>query len=288
MDLGDWEAAYQKAVAFVGSMTNEQKVTVITGGSVDALNWTVLTQLDASQNPMGYNYVTSFSLSSALASTFDKDLMATQFGATGAEFYGKGINVANAPTNSPMGRVPWSGRVIETLGVDSYLNGIAMGIGAKAITAAGVISGGKHFLLYEQETNRMAQGTSDVAPYSSNADDKTIHETYLWAWYDGVYNGMGAVMCAMNEVNGSASCESDDLLMGLLKSELGFPGMVVPDGMCIPSSAILPTNTNITKLVVKPRPMDLLWGDLIWDLQHTGITLPSKLVLTMDHSLRLC
>lgn len=41
---------------------------------------------------------------------------------------------------------------------------------------------------------------------------------------------MGAAMCAMNEVNGTGSCESESLLMGLLKTELGFPGMVVPDG----------------------------------------------------------
>lgn len=177
MALGDWEDAYQKAVTFVASMTNEQKITVITAGSVAALNWTVLTQKDASQNPMGYDYVTTFPLASALASTFDRDLMTSQFAATGAEFYGKGINVANSPNNSPMGRVAASGRVQESLGVDSYLSGIAMGIGAKELTAAGVISGGKHFLLYEQETNRMAQGDSSVAPYSSNADDKTIHET---------------------------------------------------------------------------------------------------------------
>jgi len=36
-------------------------------------------------------------------------------------------------------------------------------------------------------------------------------------------------MCAMNEVNGSAACEDKSLLMGALKSDLGFPGFVFPD-----------------------------------------------------------
>lgn len=65
--------------------------------------------------------------------------------------------------------------------------------------------------------------------YSSNADDKTIHEAYLFPFYDAVKAGLGGVMCAMNRVNGTASCENSPLLNPLLKVELGFPGMVFPD-----------------------------------------------------------
>lgn len=36
-------------------------------------------------------------------------------------------------------------------------------------------------------------------------------------------------MCAMNKVNGSYSCESQDLLGKYLKKELGMPGIVHPD-----------------------------------------------------------
>jgi beta-glucosidase len=71
--------------------------------------------------------------------------------------------------------------------------------------------------------------TTESAPYSSVADDKTLHETYLWSFYDGVKNGLGAVMCAMTKVNGTLSCENSDLLNTLLKTELGFPGLVFPD-----------------------------------------------------------
>jgi beta-glucosidase len=40
---------------------------------------------------------------------------------------------------------------------------------------------------------------------------------------------MSAVMCAMTKVNGTLSCENEDLLQGLLKTELGFPGLVFAD-----------------------------------------------------------
>ena len=105
--------------------------------------------------------------------------------------------MANAPTSQIFGRTPWSGRLAEGLGPDSYLNGIAFGLGAKALSDVGVISCGKHFLLNEQETNRQASGSSTVAPYTSNVDDKALHETYMFPFYDAVKNGMGCVMCAM-------------------------------------------------------------------------------------------
>ena len=40
---------------------------------------------------------------------------------------------------------------------------------------------------------------------------------------------MGAVMCAMTKVNGTLSCQNSDLLNSLLKKQLGFPGMVIPN-----------------------------------------------------------
>jgi beta-glucosidase len=40
---------------------------------------------------------------------------------------------------------------------------------------------------------------------------------------------MGAVMCAMTKVNGTLSCENSELIQSLLKTELGFPGLVFSD-----------------------------------------------------------
>jgi beta-glucosidase len=79
------------------------------------------------------------------------------------------------------------------------------------------------------DSSSSSSSSSSGALYSSNADDKTLHETYLWSFYDAVHSGLGGVMCAMTRVNNTLSCESSSLLMKLLKTELGFPGFVFPD-----------------------------------------------------------
>ncbi|KAE8146051.1 glycosyl hydrolase family 3 N terminal domain-containing protein [Aspergillus avenaceus] len=301
--LGDWEFAYQKASAFVDGLSTTQKLALITGSAVNSTNGTFagLTFLDGDMGPQNYYYASAFSLSNAIAMTFDQQAMYDQARAVGQEFYDKGISVPLGPTGQPMGRTPWGGRNVEGFGPDSYLNGIAMGLSAKAYVEAGVVPCGKHFLLYEQETNRtggmggggggmggpgsggpggMSQGTgnssvsrgssssmsagpsstnmtaggspptgggtssgsSSEAPYSSNADDKTLHELYLWPFYDAVKEGLGAVMCAMTKVNGTLSCQNSNLLMGLLKTELGFPGFVYPDANAQQSAQLSAVN----------------------------------------------
>ncbi|KAL3465418.1 glycoside hydrolase family 3 protein [Aspergillus heterothallicus] len=228
VSLDDWETAYTKASTF-----------------------------DGDQGPQNDFYVSAFSLLSALAMTWDRDAIYAQAKAVGDEFYGKGVQVVAGPTSQPLGRTPWGGRNVEGFGPDPYLNGIATGLETRAYVDAGIIPGAKHFLLNEQETNRtggmggggggglpedgisnrtesgpggaVPSGGAIICAYSSNADDKTVHETYLWPFYDAVRNGLSAVMCAMTKVNGSMSCESSALLMKNLKTELGFPGMVWPD-----------------------------------------------------------
>ncbi|KAL4739928.1 putative beta-glucosidase D [Aspergillus similis] len=293
VSLGDWKSAHEQASQFVAKLNTTEKIKLITGSSVTTTDGETFTALDILDGDMGiqaYYYVSAFSLSSALAMTWDKEAMYAQGRAVAAEFYGKGIQLLSGPTSQPLGRTPWGGRLVETFGPDPYLNGIATGLETRAYADVGVIAGAKHFILNEQETNRtggmggggggapggggmgggadfsssapggmsatssagaipsasstpggsgMAGGTagggasssssSSGAPYSSNADDKTLHETYLWSFYDAVHSGLGAVMCAMTKVNGTLSCQSSSLLLDILKTELGFPGMVWPD-----------------------------------------------------------
>jgi Glycosyl hydrolase family 3 N terminal domain len=68
-----------------------------------------------------------------------------------------------------------------------------------------------------------------VEAVSSNIDDKTMHELYLWPFQDAVHAGTGNIMCSYNRVNNSYSCANSKLLNGLLKTELGFQGFVVSD-----------------------------------------------------------
>jgi beta-glucosidase len=64
---------------------------------------------------------------------------------------------------------------------------------------------------------------------SSNLDDKTMHEIYLWPFVDGIRAGTGSVMCSYNRVNNTYACENSKALNGLLKGELDFQGFVVSD-----------------------------------------------------------
>jgi beta-glucosidase len=63
----------------------------------------------------------------------------------------------------------------------------------------GVIATIKHLVGNEQETYRMY---NLVKPgISSNIDDRTLHELYLWPFAEGVRSGVGSVMIAYNAVS---------------------------------------------------------------------------------------
>lgn len=49
---------------------------------------------------------------------------------------------------------------------------------------------------------------------SSNLDDKTMHELYLWPFADAVKAGTGSVMCSYNRINGSYACQNSATLNG--------------------------------------------------------------------------
>ncbi|KAL1387078.1 glycoside hydrolase superfamily [Phyllosticta capitalensis] len=231
--LGEFAEAYAKAKAFVAGLTNAEKVSIITGSDVDSSNgssWTALANKDGFAGINYQYYVSGFPMGNALAMTWDKDYFDAEAYASGREFYLMGYNLINGPEAGPLGRTPWGGRQAEAFSPDPYLSGVALAKTISGMNRAGVIAGGRHYLLNEQETNRTT-GTSDTtsAVYSSNADEKTIHELYLWPFQDAVQAGMAAVMCAMSHVNNTGSCENSHIVSELLKEELGFPGMVFPD-----------------------------------------------------------
>lgn len=201
-----------------------------------------------------------------MSMTWDKDAINGMGRGLGAEFKGKGLNVAYAPTVQPLGRSPWGGRSGESYGPDSYLSGIMAGEIVKGMVASGVTPSAKHYIMNEQETNRQGSTTggggmgggmgggaggnstaggppsmrrrqdagnstssSPSEAYSVEIGDKAFHETYLAPFYDAVKAGVGAAMCSMQKINGSYGCENQDTVSRYLKVELGFPGYIHPD-----------------------------------------------------------
>ena len=156
----------------------------------------------------------------ALAATWDLNL-ANQYGTViGAEsrawanglLEGLDINIA---------RVPQNGRTFEAFGEDPYLVSQIAVANLTGAQSQGIITESKHFAANNQETNR--DTVNEII------DDRTLREIYLPAFEATVKAGVGAVMCAYNQVNGSYMCENNNLLNRILKQEWGFTGFVTSD-----------------------------------------------------------
>jgi beta-glucosidase len=117
----------------------------------------------------------------------------------GAEFKAKGVSVALGPVAGPLGKRAEGGRNWEGFSNDPYLSGSLMFESVRGLQR-NVISCVKHFIGNEQETNRIPP--SLVQDYnqsiSSNIDEKTLHELYVWPFQDAIRAGAGSIMCSYN------------------------------------------------------------------------------------------
>ena len=98
--------------------------------------------------------------------------------------------------------------------------------------AGGVQAVTKHLIGNEQETRRMPStnlALQTVESVSSNIDDRTLHEIYLWPFVDAIRAGTAGIMCSYNRLNSSYACQNSKVLNGLLKTEIAFQGFVVSD-----------------------------------------------------------
>jgi beta-glucosidase len=69
----------------------------------------------------------------------------------------------------------------------------------KGMQSTGTIATIKHFIGYEQEMYRMS--SIITKGYSSNIDDRTLHELYLWPFAEGIRAGVGSLMTAYSDVS---------------------------------------------------------------------------------------
>lgn len=244
--LGDWADAYEKARDFVSQLTLLEKVNLTTGvgwqgeqcvgqvGSIPRLGLRSLCMQDAPSGVRSTDYNSVFSSGQTVAATFDKGLFYARGHAMGEEHKAKGVTVQLGPVAGPLGRAPAGGRNWEGFSPDPYLTGIAIAETIKGTQDAGIIACAKHFIVNEQEHFRIAPeavgyGYNITESVSSNVDDTTMHELYLWPFADAVRAGVGSIMCSYNQINNSYGCQNSKLLNNILKDELGFQGFVMSD-----------------------------------------------------------
>ena len=185
-------------------------------------------------SPLGIrdtDYNSAFPAGVNVAATWSRGLANARGAAMGAEHQGKGSDIQLGPVAGPLGRSPEGGRNWEGFSSDPYLTGVLMAQTVTGIQSSGVMACSKHYIGNEQEHFRNApQSPFNITQsYSSNIDDATLHETYLWPFADAVRAGTASIMCSYNQLNNSYACQNSYLLNYLLKGELGFQGFVMSD-----------------------------------------------------------
>ena len=157
----------------------------------------------------------------ALAASWDTDLVERIGRVLGAEARGKGAGVLLAPTVN-IHRYPLAGRNFECFSEDPLLSAQTAVAYIRGVQSEGVGCAVKHFVCNDQERDRM---TVDV-----EVDERTLREIYLPPFEAAVREAdVYAVMSAYNKLAGLHCSENPDLLERILRDEWGFEGVVVSD-----------------------------------------------------------
>ena len=188
-------------------------------------------------SPLGVrdtDYVSAFPAGVNVAATWDRGLAYARGQAMGQEHQGKGVDVQLGPVCGPLGRAPAGGRNWEGFSPDPYLTGQLIAPTVQGIQDAGVIACTKHYIMNEQEHFRQVgeaqgYGFNIAETASSNLDDATLHELYLWPFADAVRAGTGSIMCSYNQINNSYGCGNSYTMNHVLKNELDFQGFIMSD-----------------------------------------------------------
>ncbi|KAL3261996.1 hypothetical protein ABHI18_003180 [Aspergillus niger] len=282
---GSWASAYDKAKAFVAQLTDDEKVNLTAGVSsktgcsgfiaeIPRLNFTGLCVSDASNGLRGTDYVNGWSSGIHVGASWNRTLARERAKYMGQEFHRKGVNLLLGPVVGPLGRVAEGGRNWEGFSNDPYLTGALVYETVQGVQSSGVGVSTKHYIGNEQETNRNPETVNgvDVASVSSNIDDKTIHELYLWPFQDAVLAGSVAIMCSYERINNSYACQNSKTLNGLLKTELGFQGYVITDWGA-QHGGIASANAGLDMVM----PETTLWGSNLTTAIANGTMEASRL-----------
>ncbi|MFM2309415.1 MAG: hypothetical protein RLY87_1536, partial [Chloroflexota bacterium] len=164
---------------------------------------------------------TCFPTASALASSWDRDLINRVGTAIGAEARAKNVSVVLGPGVN-IKRSPLGGRNFEYFSEDPYLSSQMAAAYIHGVQSQGVGTSIKHFAANNQEYRRMTIDT--------HVDERALREIYLASFEHAVIDAKPwTVMCSYNSVNGELASQHVRLLTDILRTEWGFDGVVVSD-----------------------------------------------------------
>jgi len=164
---------------------------------------------------------TCFPTASALASTWNRELISKVAQAIAEECLAEGVSVVLGPGTN-IKRSPLCGRNFEYFSEDPYQMGEMATAYIQGVQQMGVGASLKHFAANNQEYRRMLIDTV--------VDERALREIYMAGFETAVKNGKPwTVMAAYNRLNGMYCTENAWLLETVLRKEWGFEGIVISD-----------------------------------------------------------
>ena len=179
-------------------------------------------------NKAGYgdqHPATCFPTASALAASWDTDLIYSVGQSLGVECQALGVNVLLGPGVN-IKRSVLGGRNFEYFSEDPVLSGEIGAAFINGVQSQGVGTSLKHFAANNVETRRMH--------INSDLDSRTLNEIYLTPFEIAVKKAQPwTIMACYNRVQGEYGTQSVDLLTKKLKEEWGFEGIVISDWFAV-------------------------------------------------------
>jgi len=241
----------QRAELLLNAMTQEEKLTLVTGyfgvqqdwnkynfkearpqsagyvSGVPRLGFTAQWQTDAGSGVATQREAppslerTLLPSGISTASSWDPPLAERGGAMIGSEARSSGFNVMLAGGVN-LTREPGNGRNFEYGGEDPLLAGTMVGALVRGIQSNHIVATVKHFALNDQERGRERVNVL--------IDEAAARMSDLLAFQIAIEVGdPGSVMCGYNLVNGAYACQNDWLLNQVLKRDWGFKGYVMSD-----------------------------------------------------------